>query len=319
MASTNSTTHYELSQYIGTDKPTYLVDYNQDMGKIDAGIYAAKSEADTNSSAIGTLSNLTTTAKSNLVAAINEVDGLADGIGTLSNLTTTAKTDLVSAINEVDSETVGIGTLANLTTSVKTDLVSAINEVDGDVGTLSTLTTTAKSNLVAAVNEVDGDVGDLSTLTTTAKSSSVAAINEVKTIIENFNLTSITSIPTNTITVSGGTKNSPFSLTVAKNSDGSLAKIYGTLVVSSVTGTVTITIPNSGLAPSSAITINNAGIVRKQTSSSQSISPLDIVIGTNGTITMSATRGTNEVGMTFILFPMLYFIKDFGDVPQPNE
>ena len=319
MASTNSTTHYELSQYIGTDKPTYLVDYNQDMGKIDAGIYAAKSEADTNSSAIGTLSNLTTTAKSNLVTAINEVDSETAGIGTLSSLTTTAKTDLVSAINEVDLDVAGIGTLANLTTTDKTNLVSAVNEVDGDIGDLSTLTTTAKSSLVAAVNEVDSDVGDLSTLTTTAKSSSVAAINEVKTIIENFNLTSITPIASNTITVTGGTKNSPFSLTVAKNSDGSLAKIYGTMVVSSVTGTVTITIPNSGLAPSSEITINNAGIVRKQTSTVQNISPLDITIATNGTITMSATRGSNETGMTFILFPMLYFIKDFGDVPQPTE
>ena len=72
MASTNKTTNYELSQYIGTDKPTYLTDYNQDMSKIDAGIHAAKSEADTNSSSIGTLSSLTTTAKTNLVAAINE-------------------------------------------------------------------------------------------------------------------------------------------------------------------------------------------------------------------------------------------------------
>lgn len=38
MSSTNKTTYYELSQYIGTDKPTYLGDYNSDMSKIDAGI-----------------------------------------------------------------------------------------------------------------------------------------------------------------------------------------------------------------------------------------------------------------------------------------
>lgn len=35
MASTNQTTNYKLSQYIGTDKPTYLGDYNGDMLKID--------------------------------------------------------------------------------------------------------------------------------------------------------------------------------------------------------------------------------------------------------------------------------------------
>lgn len=40
MASTNKTTNYELSQYVGSDKPTYLGDYNSDMLKIDAGMKA---------------------------------------------------------------------------------------------------------------------------------------------------------------------------------------------------------------------------------------------------------------------------------------
>lgn len=39
MASTNKTTNYELSQYIGSDKPTYLGDYNGDMLKIDNAIH----------------------------------------------------------------------------------------------------------------------------------------------------------------------------------------------------------------------------------------------------------------------------------------
>ena len=40
MASTNKTTNYELSQYVGSDKPSYLGDYNSDMSKIDAGMKA---------------------------------------------------------------------------------------------------------------------------------------------------------------------------------------------------------------------------------------------------------------------------------------
>lgn len=40
MSSTNKTTNYDLSQYIGSDKPTYLSDYNGDMSKIDAGMKA---------------------------------------------------------------------------------------------------------------------------------------------------------------------------------------------------------------------------------------------------------------------------------------
>ena len=47
-------------------------------------------------------------------------------IGTLANLTTTNKTNLVSAINELNSN---MGSLSNLETTVKTSLVAAINSV----------------------------------------------------------------------------------------------------------------------------------------------------------------------------------------------
>lgn len=49
MSSTNKTTNYNLSQYIGTDKPTYLGDYNSDMLKIDTHL---KANADSASNAV---------------------------------------------------------------------------------------------------------------------------------------------------------------------------------------------------------------------------------------------------------------------------
>lgn len=51
MSSTNKTTNYKLSQYIGTDKPTYLGDYNSDMLKIDTQL---KANADSASNAAST-------------------------------------------------------------------------------------------------------------------------------------------------------------------------------------------------------------------------------------------------------------------------
>lgn len=48
MSSTNKTPNYNLSQYIGTDKPTYLGDYNGDMLKIDTQL---KTNADSASNA----------------------------------------------------------------------------------------------------------------------------------------------------------------------------------------------------------------------------------------------------------------------------
>nr|DAM28416.1 MAG TPA: hypothetical protein [Caudoviricetes sp.] len=36
MTATNKTANYELSQFVGSDRPTWLGDYNSDMSKIDA-------------------------------------------------------------------------------------------------------------------------------------------------------------------------------------------------------------------------------------------------------------------------------------------
>ena len=47
MSSTNKTVTIELSQYVGTDKPTYLVDYNGDMLKIDNAIAADRDSIQT--------------------------------------------------------------------------------------------------------------------------------------------------------------------------------------------------------------------------------------------------------------------------------
>lgn len=96
MASTNKTSNYELSQFLGTDKPAWLSDYNQDMSKIDTQMKAnadaataAGGSATSANTAIGTLANLTTTAKTDLVSAINEVDSNAD---TAQNTATQAAT-----------------------------------------------------------------------------------------------------------------------------------------------------------------------------------------------------------------------------------
>ena len=135
---------------------------------------------------IGSLQDLTTTDKTDIVSAINEVNasiGDVPAIGDLDDLTTTAKTDLVSAINEVNGKantnttnittnTNAIGDLTDLTTTATTDLVSAVNEVNttatnasDDIGDLTDLTTTATTDLVSAVNEVNAFVNNFTTVT----------------------------------------------------------------------------------------------------------------------------------------------------------
>ena len=109
MASTNKTSNYNLSQFIGTDKPAWLQDYNQDMSKIDGqmktnadGIDVVDGKADSNTNNIGNLANLNTQAKTNLVASINEIYTTA---GTASGTSEQAANAANAAKDEADALT----------------------------------------------------------------------------------------------------------------------------------------------------------------------------------------------------------------------
>lgn len=285
MASTNKTTHYELSQYVGTDKPAYLTDYNQDMSRIDAGIYGAKSLADNNETAIGDLSNLTTTAKTNLVGAINEVDS---DLGTLS-------TTVGNHTTAIGNNTTAIGDLTNLTTTAKNNLVSAINEVDSQANTNTS------------------NIGSLSNLDTTAKNNLVSALNEVKGLVDLFNLVNY-----NTCTVSvNGATSSESTVRCATNSDGSLFRLYGNLMVYATAWTnVTITISNTGLPTiSEPYTIDGVGFRQLLVNESNNLRPISLTVNTNGSITISFGMESAS-SIRIMLFNGLYFNTNFGDTPQ---
>lgn len=60
MTATNHTENYNLSQFVGTDRPTWLVDYNGDMTKIDAQL--KQNADDIASAAAGGLTSVSHTA-----------------------------------------------------------------------------------------------------------------------------------------------------------------------------------------------------------------------------------------------------------------
>lgn len=275
MASTNKTTNYDLSQYVGSDKPTYLTDYNQDMSKIDAGIHAAKSEADTNATSIGDLSSLTTSAKTSLVAAANELDSK---VATNTN-------NIATNTSNIATNTTHIGTLSNLTTSAKTDLVVAANEINAKVGNLSNLQTTAKTSTVAAINEV-------------------------------INLFNLNDIDSGTISMPSGYNKESGDITIAKNSTGSIFKVYGYLIVSAAawSSDYDITITNTGLpAVDTAYTINNAADVYAS-GGTPTFYSRSIEYQTNGDIKIKCSGFGNNTTQRISLNPCLYFNSDFGDV-----
>ena len=247
MASTNKTTNYELSQFLGTDKPAWLTDYNADMGKIDTAIHTAASTA-------------------------TGADGKADANAT------------------------AIGTLANLTTDAKTSAVAAINEVDAHA---DSATTTAGQALSSA---------------TTAQTNAGLAQTAVANLATKFDLTpaSLTvSCPQVTPSATGT------SLTCAKNSDGSLAKIYGRVRFSSgYNGDCVITTSDTGLRPETAITFDGCAIRIGRTSSGSNVFTQSFTLNTNGTVTATIANSTTYTSLDVMFIACVLFIKDFGDTPE---
>ena len=147
MASTNKTTNYELSQFLGTDKPAWLADYNLDMSKIDTQMKAnadaataASGSASTANTSIGTLSSLTTTAKTDLVSAINEVDSNADtaqGTANSAASTASANTTAISNLNDylnLSTLTTPVINYTNFTTTGTSTNVSCASNNTGSLG-----------------------------------------------------------------------------------------------------------------------------------------------------------------------------------------
>lgn len=146
MGHTNQTANYNLPQFVGTDKPSWLGDINDAFAAIDSAIAAAATEATT---ADGKADALTTT-----------VSGHTTQIGVLQNTVTTQG----NTLNTVTS-LIGNGT----PTTTDQTIIGAINELNAKEGNLSDLTTTDKSSLVAAINEAaqsgGGEGGHTNTIT----------------------------------------------------------------------------------------------------------------------------------------------------------
>lgn len=127
MASTNKTTNYELSQFLGTDKPAWLSDYNTDMNKIDTQM---KANADGVTSVTGT------------------AGATATALGDITNLATTDKTSAVSAINEVNTKVTTAQNTANSASSAAN--TANTNIAKFNLSEKSTLTPSANKGTIEA-------------------------------------------------------------------------------------------------------------------------------------------------------------------------
>lgn len=183
---TNETVNYGLSQFVGTDIPNPLVDYNGDMEKIDTAI---KNVAD------GAV------ADRDAIAALEIQNGS-------ETLDTTAQT-LSGAVNELNTE---YG-------DVNTRLTVAEGKITADEGTLATAVGNI-STLAGKVSAVETKVGS-AVLETTASDLS-GAVNELKNEIDGSGVGSLDSRITALETQNG----SEVLETTAQTLSGAINELY---------------------------------------------------------------------------------------------
>lgn len=99
MASTNKTTHYDLPQWIGTDKPTFLGDLNGAFSTIDTQLYTAVTNAEN--------------ANDNATSAAGAVSNMQDDVDGLKTWQTTA----ASAISGLQTSVKGLSGYVNAAAS----------------------------------------------------------------------------------------------------------------------------------------------------------------------------------------------------------
>lgn len=107
MTATNHTEHYELSQYTGNDHPTYTGDYNSDMSKIDAAIYAASQSGGSGMAAVEHTADLTGDGSTDNPLGVADTIARTEDIPSLDGYATTESVTQAIAAAIADRLTAG--------------------------------------------------------------------------------------------------------------------------------------------------------------------------------------------------------------------
>lgn len=239
---TNSTQNYELPQFVGTDKPTWLGDFNTAMATIDTAM-------GTNASNISSLGTRVTSAEGVANQASTDVAGLTSTVNTLSSNVTSATTT------------------ANNAQSTATSALSTANTADGKADTNASAITGLDTRVTTCENNIANfNLTDYHTDVTVTRSTGTYTLNQNKLnyatnsdgslakIYGQLNATGVTAEgnavmqttlrPESDITILGG------AISIEFNSNGSLSTIKQRNYTIKTNGNIEIPIgaPSNGSA-----------------------------------------------------------------------
>ena len=139
MGATNHTTNYNLSQFLGADKPSWLQDYNGDMGAIDQGIHNAQVKAD----GADTKATANETALNNMLKfkGIHEISITYDGVETIG-----------AGLNRLYAALVAYNAAKG------DDYRYSFNSINPNTSTMSDISGANYGNYVFGANAVPGEI-----------------------------------------------------------------------------------------------------------------------------------------------------------------
>ena len=129
-ASTNKTANYELPQFIGSDKPTWLGDFNTAMATIDGGMAENKSEIESMDSRVTSAEATASQASQNVSTLTTRVSSVESSVSTATTTANNAQQTATSALNTANT--------ANGKADTNT---TAITNLTGDVASLESYLT----------------------------------------------------------------------------------------------------------------------------------------------------------------------------------
>lgn len=141
MASTNKTSFLELSQFVGSDKPAWLTDYNGDMEKIDSGVSKNANTITTNKTLFDSYVSSNDSRLDSLESTVSSNNS------TLTERLDTTDATLVKAQQNIVTNATNIETLQHKV---------ALNQEN-----ISTLTT----NMSEAQEDIAANISDISVVT----------------------------------------------------------------------------------------------------------------------------------------------------------
>ena len=123
-ASTNKTANYELPQFIGSDKPTWLGDFNTAMATIDGGMAENKSDIESMDSRVSSAEATASQASQNVSALTTRVSTVETSVSSATTTANNAQQTATSALNTANTANGKADSNASDIASLQTDVES---------------------------------------------------------------------------------------------------------------------------------------------------------------------------------------------------